>query len=116
MDLQLKDKVVVITGGAKGIGAAITRGCAQEGAVTIIIDKDSRAGEQMESELHSSGGRCETIFGDLTRGEVCEAAVVDIQREFGRIDSLVNNAGVNDSIGLEHGTPEKFVGSLQLNL
>jgi len=52
----------------------------------------------------------------LTRPEVCEAGVSDVQREFGRIDALVNNAGVNDSIGLEHGTPEKFVGSLQLNL
>jgi len=51
MDLQLKDKVVLITGGAKGIGAAITRGCARESAIPVFVDKDERAGKELESEL-----------------------------------------------------------------
>ena len=113
MDLQLKDKVVVITGGAKGIGAAITRGCAHEGAIPVIVDKDANAGQQLVSGLRASG---KLIAGDLTQREFCESAVSQTQSEFGRIDALVNNAGVNDSVGLEHGTPDKFLGSLQLNL
>jgi len=48
MDLQLKDAVVLITGGAKGIGAAITRACAEEGAIPVIIDRDAAAGKQIE--------------------------------------------------------------------
>jgi L-fucose dehydrogenase len=116
MDLQLKDKVIVITGGAKGIGAAITSGCVKEGAVAVVVDKDSGAGKQLESGLRAGGARCKLISGDLTQRDVCEAAVAQTQQEFGRIDALVNNAGVNDGVGLEHGTPEKFLASLHLNL
>jgi L-fucose dehydrogenase len=116
MDLQLKEKVIVITGGAKGIGAAITRGCMKEGAIAVIVDKDSGAGKQLESGLSTGGARCKLISGDLTQRDVCETAIAQTLQEFGRIDALVNNAGVNDGVGLEHGTPEKFVASLQLNL
>ena len=55
MDLQLKDKVVLITGGAKGIGEAITRGCAREGAIPVFVDKDIEAGKRLESELQKRG-------------------------------------------------------------
>ncbi|SRR6266481_9696160 len=116
MDLQLKNKVVLITGGAKGIGAAITRGCAREDAIPVFVDKDTDAAKQLESELRSSGASCAMISADLVQPENCAAAVDQTLREFGRLDALVNNVGVNDKVGLEHGTPEKFVGSLQLNL
>ncbi len=116
MDLQLKDKVVVITGGAKGIGGAITRAAAYEGAVPVIVDLDAQAGNQLQSELKNSGKRCGLISVDLGAAESCSAAVEQTLREFGRLDVLVNNAGVNDGIGLEHGSPEKFVGSLHRNL
>src|SRR5271155_5449506 len=116
MDLQLKDKVVLITGGAKGIGAAIARAAANEGAIPMIVDLDAQAGNQLQSELKNSGRVCGLACVDLGTAESCSAAVEQTLREFGRLDVLVNNAGVNDRIGLEHGSPEKFVGSLHRNL
>ena len=56
MDLQLQDKVVIVTGGGKGIGAAISRGCAQEGAIPVIVDRDAASGEKMVCLLYTS--RC----------------------------------------------------------
>jgi L-fucose dehydrogenase len=116
VDLQLDGKVVVVTGGAKGIGAAIARAATGEGAIPVIVDVDAVAGQELQSQLKSSGRPCGLVLTDLTVPENCAAAVDQTSREFGRIDVLVNNAGVNDSVGLEHGTPEKFVGSLQRNL
>jgi L-fucose dehydrogenase len=116
VDLQLKDKVVVVTGGAKGIGGAITRGAAKEGAVPVIVDLDGEVAQQVQVELKAAGGGCGVVVADLTAAENCSRAIDQVVREFGRIDVLVNNAGVNDSVGLEHGSPDKFVGSLQRNL
>ncbi len=116
MDLQLKDKVILITGGAKGIGAAITRGCAREGAVPVFVDKDVEAGKQLQAELRNGGATCGLICADLVSVENCAAAVEQTLREFGRLDVLVNNVGCNDNVGLEHGSPEKYVSSLRLNL
>lgn len=116
MDLQLKDKVVLISGAAKGIGAAIVRGCAREGAIPVFIDKDAGAGKQLESQLKSGGARCKLIVSDVLRVENCSAAVEETLREFNRLDVLINNVGANDNVGLEHGSPEKYVSSLQLNL
>jgi NAD(P)-dependent dehydrogenase (short-subunit alcohol dehydrogenase family) len=116
MDLQLKDKVVLVTGGAKGIGAAIVRGCAHEGAIPVFVDKDAEAGKQLKAELCGGGVKCGLICADLVPVENCAAAVEQTLREFGRLDVLVNNVGVNDNVGLEHGSPEKYVKSLQLNL
>jgi NAD(P)-dependent dehydrogenase (short-subunit alcohol dehydrogenase family) len=116
MDLQLKDKVVLITGGAKGIGAAITRGCAREGAIPVFVDKDETAGNELASELQQGGSRCEFIAADLLRVKSCSAAVEATLRKCGRLDVLVNNVGVNDNVGLEHGSPAKYLRSLELNL
>jgi len=116
MDLQLKGKVVLITGGAKGIGAAITRGCGREAAIPVFIDKDAEAANHLQAELRNSGASCAMISADVAQPENCAAAVDQTLREFGRLDALVNNVGVNDNIGLERGTPDKFVRSLHLNL
>ena len=116
MDLQLKDKVVVITGGAKGIGAASARACAGEGGVPVVVDRDAEAAGQLRSELQSAGKGCGLICVDLSTKENCSSAVERTLGEFGRLDVLVNNAGVNDRVGLEQGSPEKYVSSLQRNL
>jgi L-fucose dehydrogenase len=116
MDLQLNDKVVLITGGAKGIGAAITRASACEGAVPVIVDRDQPACEKLFAELKLAPGRGHYVIADLEAAENCAKAVTETALSFGRIDALVNNAGVNDGVGLEHGSPEKFVASLRLNL
>src|SRR5882672_601312 len=114
MDLQLKDKVVLITGGAKGIGAAITRLLCHEGAIPVIVDRDADAGWALAVEL--VGKSCGFIPGDLTNAGDCANAVKQAVEKFGQLDALVNNAGVNDRVGLEHGNPEEYVASLQRNL
>jgi L-fucose dehydrogenase len=116
MDLQLKNKVVLVTGGAKGIGAAIVRGCVAEGAVPVIVDKDIEAGKELQSELEESGNKTGLIPADLTSARDCSLAVAQTLRDFGSLDVLVNNAGINDRVGLEEGSPEKFVSSLERNL
>jgi L-fucose dehydrogenase len=116
MDLELGNKVVLITGGAKGIGAAIARACGAEGAIPVIVDRDEDACRQLQSELGKSGAKCHSIALELSSPENCRKAVDEALQQFGRIDALVNNAGVNDGIGLEHGGPEKYVASLQRNL
>jgi L-fucose dehydrogenase len=100
MNLGLQDRVILVTGGARGIGAGIVQVLAEEGAIPVIIDRDAADGIQAE----------------LTRTEDCQRAVETAVARFDRIDGLVNNAGVNDGVGLEHGDPERFVLSLRRNL
>jgi L-fucose dehydrogenase len=116
MNLQLRDKVVLVTGGAKGIGAAIVRACSGEGAIPVIVDRDAEAGRRLQAELRGQGAVCELICVDLLTPEGCSQAVDQTVKAFGRLDALVNNAGVNDKIGLEHGSPDQFVTSLGRNL
>jgi L-fucose dehydrogenase len=116
VDLGLKDKVVLITGGAKGIGAAITRTIAQEGAIPVIIDRDREAAEKLHASLRQSHGDSYLVVAELNTAETCLAAVEQTLKQLGRIDALVNNAGVNDSVGLEKGSPDQFVASLHRNL
>jgi L-fucose dehydrogenase len=116
VDLQLKDKVVLITGGAKGIGAAIARGCARESAIPVFIDKDVEAGKQLKAELSNGGAKCAFISADLVPAGNCASSVEQTLRDFGRLDVLINNVGINDNVGLENGSPEKYLSSLQLNL
>ena len=116
MDLQLNGKVVLITGGAKGIGEAITHGCAREGAIPVFVDKDAQAGKQLEADLKKESARCAFISADVLPAENCRSTVEQTLRDFGRLDVLINNVGANDNVGLETGTPEKYVSSLRLNL
>ncbi len=116
MDLQLKDKVIIVTGGAKGIGAAIVRACASEGAVPVIVGRDADAGRELEKELKSEGARCGLITVDLATSESCEQSVRKTLADYGRLDGLVNNAGRNDKVGLEHGSPDEYLASLNRNL
>jgi L-fucose dehydrogenase len=116
MDLQLKEKVVIVTGGAKGIGAAIVRACGQEGAIPVIVGRAADAAERLQSELHRHGVISHFISAELAATENCAKAVDETIRTFGRIDAVVNNAGRNDGIGLERGDPERFLGSLKSNL
>jgi NAD(P)-dependent dehydrogenase (short-subunit alcohol dehydrogenase family) len=116
MDLQLKDKVVVITGGAQGIGAAISEACAREGAIPVMVNRDSAEVREFAERLRASGVRCELLPVELTNPESCRDAVDQTMRLYGRIDALVNNAGANDKAGLEHGTPHQFMESIERNL
>jgi L-fucose dehydrogenase len=116
MDLQIQGKVILVTGGAKGIGAAIVRACANEGAIPVILDRDAQAGKQLQAELTDRGTTCELILLDLLAADSCSQSVKQTLEKFERLDALVNNAGVNDKVGLEHGSPGLFVESLSRNL
>jgi L-fucose dehydrogenase len=114
--LQLENKVIVITGGAKGIGAAIARAAAQEGAIPVVIDRDCEAGKKIEEELIALGVHGKWIEAELSDTESCRHAVETIAEKYGGIDALVNNAGVNDRVGLEQGSPRDYRLSLEKNL
>src|SRR5579864_5774508 len=116
MDLEVKDKVIIVTGGAKGIGAAIVRACAAEGAIPVIVDRDEESGQIIQGELKGKGSSYGLITVDLSTSENCSRSVEHTVKNFGRLDALVNNAGRNDKIGLEHGSPDEYVASLNRNL
>ncbi|MCD7058960.1 SDR family oxidoreductase [Pelagibacterium xiamenense] len=114
MDLNLKGKVVIVTGGGAGIGGAISLGLAREGAVPAIVGR-SPLKPEFETELKALAPDALFVQADLADDEQCVRAVDRILEAFGRIDGLVNNAGVNDGIGLEAG-PAAFRASLEKNL
>lgn len=114
MDLQLKDKVVIVTGGASGIGAAISLTLAQEGAIPVILGKSPMPSE-FAQQIQAQASQYLFIQVELSDDAACKAAVAQTVARFGRIDGLVNNAGVNDGVGLEAGR-EAFIGSLERNL
>src|SRR5258707_13144825 len=91
MQLQLNNKVILITGGAKGIGEAITRAVAEEGAIPVVIDRDEEAGRKIEQELAGAGATW--ISAELSQTDSCRRAVEAAAEKYGRIDGLVNNAG-----------------------
>src|ERR1041384_2865224 len=116
MDLKLRDKVIIVTGGAKGIGEGIVKVLAAEGAIPVIVGRSEEDNIKTLSEVESSGGKVFQIVAELTKPSECERAVNVVAKEFGRIEGLVNNAGVNDGVGLEHGSYEAFIASLHKNV
>ncbi|MFI5129997.1 MAG: SDR family oxidoreductase [Chitinophagales bacterium] len=116
MDLQLKDKIIIVSGGAKGIGEGIVKLLAKEGAIPVIIGRNAEDNLKTLKEVEDGGGRAFQVVAELTKPEECENAIKEIIKKFNRIDGLVNNAGVNDGVGLESGNYEKFMASLHKNL
>ena len=116
MDLALAGKTVVVTGGAQGIGEAVVRTLAAEGAIPVIVDRDEKAGRLLCDALAAKGRRCELVVCDLADPGACRAAATQAVRAAGAPYGLVNNAGVNDGVALEGGSTEAFTRSLQRNL
>lgn len=114
MDLELKDKVVLISGGASGIGAAISLGLADEGAIPIILARSAADPTWLKAVVAKSP-KAKVIQTELTSDAQCEQAVAHVLSTFGQIDGLVNNAGANDSVGLDAG-PDAFRISIERNL
>ena len=112
MNLELNDRVVIVTGGAKGIGAAITRALVAEGARPVVVDRDAEAIAAIATKSPSVIG----IIADLRDADSCRDAVAEAVRRTGTLDAVVNNAGVNDGVGLEHGDPARYRESLRTNL
>jgi L-fucose dehydrogenase len=116
MNLQLHEKVILVSGGAKGIGAGISTVLAAEGAIPVVIGRNETDNARLLETITAAGGLAHAVTAELTQPEACARAVAETIARFGRIDGLVNNAGVNDGIGLEEGSYEAFMASLHKNL
>lgn len=116
MDLLLQDKLIIVTGGAKGIGEGISRTLAAEGAIAVIVGRSEEDNLKTMESILASGGKAWQVVAELNNPAACEMAVAEIVKKYGRIDGLVNNAGVNDGVNLEHGSYERFMESLHKNL
>ncbi|WP_026464223.1 SDR family oxidoreductase [Adhaeribacter aquaticus] len=116
MNLGLKDKIIIVTGGAKGIGEGIVKVLAAEGAIPVIVGRSEDDNLKTVAAIETSGGRAYQVVAELTQPEASEKAVKEVLDQFGRIDGLVNNAGVNDGVGLEQGNYNDFMASLHKNV
>ncbi|MBC7889456.1 MAG: SDR family oxidoreductase [Ferruginibacter sp.] len=116
MDLNLKDKVIIVSGGAKGIGEGIVKVLAAEGAIPVIIGRNEADNLVVVKEVETAGGKAFQVAAELSDPPQCEEVIKAVVAKFGRIDGLVNNAGVNDGVGLENGNYENFMASLHKNL
>ncbi|WP_439557599.1 SDR family oxidoreductase [Dyadobacter sp.] len=116
MDLQLQNKVVIVTGGAKGIGEGIVQVLANEGAIPVIVGRNADDNQKIVDDLASKGFASFQVAAELTQPEESEKAVKAVLEKYGRIDGLVNNAGVNDGVGLENGDYTSFIASLHKNV
>jgi 3-oxoacyl-[acyl-carrier protein] reductase len=118
MQLNLKDKVGIVTGPAKGMGAAITRAFALEGARLALIGRDTKAIEPIAAESRKIGAEAIVIACDLTDAKQCDAAAAKTQATYGRIDFLVNVAGGSGPVGKTgvETTPEEFDDIVTLNM
>jgi L-fucose dehydrogenase len=116
MDLALKDKIIIVTGGARGIGKGIVEVLAKEGAVPVIVGRSEEDNLATVAAVEQEGGNASAVTAELSIPAECEDAVATVVRRFGRLDGLVNNAGVNDGVGLEQGNYERFMSSVHNNL
>ena len=115
MQLSLTQKIIIVTGGAKGIGLGICKVLAEENAIPFIVGRNENDNIKAVEELKAIGKEAHQVAADLTKPEDCKKAVEDVIAKFGRIDGLVNNDGVNDGVGVEHGNYEDFAASLHKN-
>ena len=106
---RLKNKVAVVTGASKGIGAAIAKGLAAEGAAVVVNYASSRAGaDQVVKDITSSGGKAIAVQGDVAKAADVERLFAEARKAFGRLDVLVNNAGVYEFAPLDGLTEKQF--------
>lgn len=116
MDLQLQGKIIIVSGGARGIGEGISNVLAAEGAIPVIIGRSEEHNLALVKTLQQQGFQADQVVAELTEPAACEDAIKKVVAKYGTIDGLVNNAGENDSISLEKGNYELFMKSLYKNV
>ena len=113
MNLHLDKKIIIVTGGAKGIGEGIVKSLVAENAIPVIVGRKEEDNLKALSAIDNKGFQ---VVAELTRPEECESAMKQIIEKYDRIDGLVNNAGINDGVGLENGNYNDFIASLHRNV
>lgn len=116
MDLQLQNKVILVTGGARGIGEGIVRVLANEGAIPVVIGRNESDNLKLVNELVDEGHHAWQVTAELSDPAIIKPVIQSVIDKFGRIEGIVNNAGVNDGVGLEKGNYERFIESLHKNV
>ena len=114
--MRLKDKVAIVTGGAKGIGAGICEVFCQEGARCFVVDKDKKGMDARVKALRANGGEASGVPCDITQSDQVRTMIGKVVAEGGRIDVLVNNAGYHISKGVEEMSEEEWDFLLDTNL
>jgi NAD(P)-dependent dehydrogenase (short-subunit alcohol dehydrogenase family) len=114
--MGLEKKVALITGGAQGLGAAIARCFAAQGAWVFIGDMNAEPGKKTAEEINAEGGRAFFVSLDVTREQSWIDALALVVKEAGRLDSLVNNAGINIREPIEEMKAENFDAMLAVNV
>lgn len=116
MNLHLDGKVIIVTGGFKGIGRAISLGLAKEGATTVVLNRDDDVTEKFKKEISDITDNYSIYFIDLNNTDEIAGIVKDVVKKYGHIDGIVNNAGRNDNLSLEETSWEDFEKSIHSNL
>lgn len=114
--MRLKDKVVIITGSGRGIGRETALLFAQEGAKVVVSDVDVSSGEQTVTDIKKSGGTAIFVKTDVSKRAEAQALIDATVKQFGRIDVLVNNAGILRDATLVKMTEEQFDQVIAVNL
>jgi 3-oxoacyl-[acyl-carrier protein] reductase len=114
---KLANKVAVVTGASKGIGAGIAKALAAEGASVVVNYASSKEGaDKVVAEIKAKGGKAVAVQGDFSKQEDIGKVFGEVKKTFGRLDTLVNNAGVYNFTPLEQVTAEEFHRIFNLNV
>lgn len=117
MGQKLKDKVAIVTGASKGIGASIATHLAAEGAAVVVNYSTSKEGaDKVVAEIGKKGGKAVAIQANLAKPEEIKKLFAESKKAFGKLDILVNNAGIYSFAPLEEVTPELFHKQFDLNV
>jgi NAD(P)-dependent dehydrogenase (short-subunit alcohol dehydrogenase family) len=112
----LDDKVVLVNGGSQGLGAAIARAAVREGAIVTVTGRRAEPGKALVAELVADGGKVRYLRADLADAEQAKACVAEVAAAHGRIDCLVNSAGLTSRGTLLDTTPDLFDAHVAINL